>query len=720
LSSATEDAGLLRQSLLRAIAHGAAPQAGIALGYWADAAMLQSYWADRVFRLLGDAGQLDTAARAKLGELAASATVMRDDLLVVEQGWWAQASLAEWDNVKKLDRSSSVLSRVRQDAIDDAKAAGCADGPDLPLRLAAKVAQADALLAGRGPVDFVPAAQEWASDVAHDPQSHPALAQRLRTAAEAEALRQHGDLPAARDLELSSRAADALQTRAAEHPGPADFPAYVSAFSDLQKELRLDTGCCSATPAEQSVIRQSAAAARQRMQGWAGLTDGLGNRVAARSHGGKADESPRAAARAAESAAIVAAGDAATHRASPTTRSGMPPAFAVVPVAAAHIQSAVTVTQKLATAQQLDAIDRKQQDLLQQTSTAVPAEAPSLAQRQQQVADSIATVAAGAEPVAIFSDGESSANARQAEAATLLSIGQRLAEMPQQLAAAQEAMNDAAAAAAHADAARADLTRLSAGPKNSGSADLIHAAQRAADQTSADANDANHRLGQAMRPVLPGTAREMGSQLAPFAPEASAAQTVITDQLAPALAEFEKEIQARDAGAADRAGGPARNAIAAAQQALADAQDALAARDPLVTASSSARAAVASLRHSPPDFSTAVRHQTQVTLALLRAWDQTIHGAAAQRLAAVPGLQPLFATTAVTGPAGGGAAGAGTGGVPLAAQLRPLVAEPWGQTPGQTDGVTDGAGSDNADPPGFEDALRLYFEALGQAQKEGK
>jgi len=102
-----------------------------------------------------------------------------------------------------------------------------------------------------------------------------------------------------------------------------------------------------------------------------------------------------------------------------------------------------------------------------------------------------------------------------------------------------------------------------------------------------------------------------------------------------------------------------------------------------------------------------------VTLSLSRAWDQSIHGAAAQRLAAVPGLQPLFTTGE------GPTVGIGAGDAPLAAQV--AHGRQWGRLQGQGGDANSGGGAGNsADPPGFEDALRLYFEALGKAQKEEK
>jgi hypothetical protein len=716
LSSATEDAGLLRQSLLRAIAHGAPRQSAIALAGWVDAATVQSYWADRLFQQLGDRATLDAPARAKLTDLAASAGTMRDQLLAVDQGLWAEAALAELENLKNAHQAGGLSARVQQDAADDAKSAGCAGCAD-PSALSAKVAAAAAMMASQAPVDFSAAAQQWAQELCADPHTPPSLWQRLRSAAEAEALRQRGDLPAARDLELSSRAADSLQSMASEHGLTpwinGESKSFVAAMSSLVQEWQTNDAANPPSP-EPPAIRQAAIDARKQMARWARMTEAKTSRVASGSHPGG---SPHAAARSAESAALAAAAQSAGHYASATTRpaasaiAGSP--FSTGPASAARMRSGGTIGQKLETAQQIDAIDQRQQDLLQQTSVAAPAEAPTLAQRQQQVADSIATVAAGHEPAAI-GDEAGAANWRQREAATLAAIGQQLAEMPQQLATAQEAMSDAITASAHADAAMADVARLARGSKNATSAELVRAAKRAAQQSSADASDAARRLGQLTQPVSPATSRQMAQALAPFAPEASAAEAVISDQLLAALTEFQRAMRGRDVNGGVGAASSARDAIGVAEQALADAQNALAERDPLVTASSSARAAVASLRRSPPDFSTAVRHQTQVTLSLSRAWDQSIHGAAAQRLAAVPGLQPLFAIGA--GPA---AEGVGDGGAPLAEQV--AHGRQWGRFQGQgSDSSVGSAAGGNAAPPGFEDALRLYFEALGKAQKDGK
>jgi hypothetical protein len=713
LSSSMEDAGLLRQSLLRIIAHAAPRQSAIALAGWVDSATVQSYWADRLFRQLGDQATLDATARAKLTELATWAGLVRDQLQGVDQGLWAEAALAELENVKNAHQASGVLARVQQDACDDAKAAGC--GAD-PSALAAKIAAAATVTASQAPVDFVAAAQQWVQELSADPHTPPSLSQRLRSAAEAEALRQQGDLPAARDLELSSRAADSLQSMANEHGSTpwinGELKSFASALSALLQEWQANVAVNPQSPESPSIL-QAAISARKEMDRWVRMTEGPSSRVATGSHA----NSPHAAATSAESAALSAVAQSVRHHASASTRPGSSAIAAATlpigPVSAAHMQSSSTISQKLETAQQIDTIDRRQEDLLQQTTVAAPGEAPTLAQRQQQVADSIATVAAGQEPAAIGDDG-GAANWRQREAATLLAIGQQLAEMPQQLATAQEALSDAITASAHSDAARADVARLTAGPKNITSGELVQAAQRAARQSSADASDAGRRLGQLSEPVSAATGRHIAEQLAPFAPEASAAQLAISDQLVEALTDFEKAMRARDANAGVGAASSARDAIAIAEQALADAQNALADRDPLVTATSSARAAVASLRHSPPDFSTAVRHQTQVTLSLSRAWDQSIHGAAAQRLAAVPGLQPLFALGA-----GSAATGIGAGGAPLAAQV--AQGRQWGRLQGEgSDPSIGSAADDNADPPGFEDALRLYFEALGKAQKEGK
>src|SRR5207302_5766768 len=94
-------------------------------------------------------------------------------------------------------------------------------------------------------------------------------------------------------------------------------------------------------------------------------------------------------------------------------------------------------------------------------------------------------------------------------------------------------------------------------------------------------------------------------------------------------------------------------------------------RDPLVAAKWFARAAADELSTQSADLKTAERHQRQASAALSRAWDQTIHQAAAERLAGLPTMQPVFAAGLPTDTSAGG------GLAPTTRPTRSFLAQEW-------------------------------------------
>jgi hypothetical protein len=134
------------------------------------------------------------------------------------------------------------------------------------------------------------------------------------------------------------------------------------------------------------------------------------------------------------------------------------------------------------------------------------------------------------------------------------------------------------------------------------------AADRAARQMEQDAKDAEERTRRLCLPVLPAAAEALAERLGPFAPETAGARDAVSQQLVPALREFEQSALRKDddaASAADRAASSARTAIDIAQSQLALAQSAFTERDPLVAAKWFAHAAADSLAQSPPDVKAA-------------------------------------------------------------------------------------------------------------------
>ena len=125
-----------------------------------------------------------------------------------------------------------------------------------------------------------------------------------------------------------------------------------------------------------------------------------------------------------------------------------------------------------------------------------------------------------------------------------------------------------------------------------------------------------------------------------------------------------------------------------------------------------AKEASAALSRTPPNMPMARKNQQGASTALSRAWDQSIHQAAAARLAELPSTLSLFALYPIRGE------GAGNGVAMSPTQAGAPAAREWGRLQArEADGMN--ASVHELDPPGYEDALKVYFEALGQAATPG-
>ena len=190
-------------------------------------------------------------------------------------------------------------------------------------------------------------------------------------------------------------------------------------------------------------------------------------------------------------------------------------------------------------------------------------------------------------------------------------------------------------------------------------------------------------------------------------PESDGARNAIVTELTPALESLNAALSGGGEDAVDRSAADTREAIQGTQRELAAARDLLMKRDPLAAARWFARAAAESLSASPPDVGGARRHQAGVFESLSRAWDQSIHQAAAERLSVVPSLAGVLGPPSPNSRGGQGAAGSG----PFANNQQ------WDRFRDEGPGL-DSAMHD-AEPPGYEQPLKLYFEALGRTG-EGK
>jgi hypothetical protein len=291
--------------------------------------------------------------------------------------------------------------------------------------------------------------------------------------------------------------------------------------------------------------------------------------------------------------------------------------------------------------------------------------------------------------------------------------------MPQQLGQTQQAAEEQRQAASRADSARKGVDQTPDEDRP--------VAMRRADQAERAWADAAQRTEQVSQPVQPDAAEGLAASLAPFTPETSPAKAAIDEQLSPALRQLQQGIKSEDAAAVDKAAGQARRAISAAQEELRKAQAELMDRDPLVAARMFAEAAARSLESTPADLQTAGTQQRNSASALAKAWDNSVHDAAALRLSGVPGMESLFGMpshdTKLTGASIASGSGVGSGrksgkgrtvrdpvtlmGIPGLREwgrLRPRVSE------GRSASVRE------TDPPGYEQSLKVYFETLGQGQ----
>ncbi|HEY8667721.1 MAG TPA: hypothetical protein VIL86_13730, partial [Tepidisphaeraceae bacterium] len=238
------------------------------------------------------------------------------------------------------------------------------------------------------------------------------------------------------------------------------------------------------------------------------------------------------------------------------------------------------------------------------------------------------------------------------------------------------------------------------------------AANKAAEQAEKDLADAKAKLADAQQPVLPDASQSISVKLNDFQPETLGAVNAIDQQLTPALRLLEQAIAARDAAGVERSAGQSRQAIEAVQAELRKAMDELNQRDPLVAAKWFAKAAASALQRRPPDLNAARTNQQNATAALTRAWDSSIHQAAADRLAGTRSMQSLYTITLALD----GGAGSGVGVAPTSIIGAAPGAREWGRF---RERPADDLNSSlrDADPPGYEDSLKLYFDAISKAQE---
>jgi hypothetical protein len=706
LANASESATLLRQCLCRTILHTRTSAQCVALCQWSDSAQMLAQTADQLFQLRGDTEGTSQPLDPQLQRSLDRAHFLAD---VVTKAWEAQLAavlLAEREDLaaaKQKPSSPAIDAGLKALKID-------ASAMDVTSRLQSMIDAGKTLSQGAHLVDYSAAARLWADDLARGSHANPGLNRRLAAAAEAEAVRPDADLQRARDLQIASRAAATIASSFAEKEpeestAAASATAFASALSALQQESVLRGQPAGTVPrGELKAAMIAAATARGQLISWA-PEPGLPGPSVGSAGAATPQTSPAVVKRDAEDLALQASAASAERDYDRAARlddvlnhhlkesSPIPGSVPRDPDEQLDVVQQ-RVAASMSEARTLDGIGQTLNAVVKRTRDAEHSQSDDLASRQREVADQIGEVVTQMEDT-----GDSNAsepNSRERAAAAFLAVQEQIAAMPQALSDAQSAAAAARSARERVERAQAAEARL----KGRVSDEDRGMAHRATAEAISESDEATDRLEASMTSLNSARAASWADELGVYAPESTSACDGIQTQLVAALTDFDRAVHGADAQAIDRMAGGVRAAVESVERELAGAQDALTERDPLVAAGSFAGAAADSLAQSPPDVNGALEQQVRATGALARAWDQSIHDAAAQRLSIVPSLQPVFgpATPGKSMPWADSANGGG-----------------WGHLQSQEAESVNFTGHDS-DPAGYEEPLRIYFQALGKAQ----
>lgn len=751
LSAAGSSGALVRRALIRGIGREPPPELSAAMLGWIDEAQVLSASAEVLFRELGgdtrppESGngsggvpsrqrpskqELATLAR----ELASQGDRLAEQLRIARDGQRAAVVLADLENAAATekrgapkgadkatnDRFKQQVSRLREEISSAGKSLGLQPSSgDFKQKLQQLVDRAAGQARGRPGLDLASRAREWSQRVQQRDWRPVVFDERLAALAQAESVRPGGDLRIARDLNLAARAAAAIEAggdRSRPTPvSPATANAYVSAIEALLREHELLRRPNDVrTEQEVGAVTSNADKARALMEQWAGPAGWAALPVVGSA---AATTNPATGIRTAglevvamQAGAAAAGGDYSTaRRADQTLERQLATQTAgsdVSTEAMGKVHRAVRATETISAA------ETTQKSLVERTAAANPTDAPAVADAQRRLADDLMIAGAYRTPT----PAGSSADARDKAGEAYLSTQNRLVAVPQQLAEVLEADTTFREAAARAARAKEEADRAPA--------DQRAAARRMAEMAVAERNSAGATLTERLRVLEPATAQLLLVQLDGVAggeiEPVSAARDAVGLRLMPALKSLaeaaavpsgEKPPTSRDR--IDRAAAEVRQAVEAAQLAVARSQEDLALQDPLTSARWYARAAADALSRKPPDFRSAEKAQRSSIALLSQARQETLRYASGQRMMAIRTARPL-PVTAQDVPAA----------VASESNLPPVSAWSWlsGEfrrlRPREMDDSTGLL--HRSDPPGYEAAIKAYFEAIDKVKQDAE
>ena len=281
LTSASEAASLLSQSLMRVIVHSRSPALNVALAEWIDLAQALSFRSDELFRSTSQS----PAERARITAALADARRLAWQIRTAASGERAAAALGDIANLRMLQQSMGVsvrsrfgkrrvLGHLRDDIhASEAELHIASGGGDLESRFAALVDQESTYL-NTGAADRLRRrrARQWEMGLFRLTRSNTAaLMLRLLAAAHAQAVRFDADARWSADLLLGSRAVATIESQLTSDEAAAK--AAINSLPDVLGVLQAQHDKANnVRPATTMPMTQSSLAvqARTQLSQWAG------------------------------------------------------------------------------------------------------------------------------------------------------------------------------------------------------------------------------------------------------------------------------------------------------------------------------------------------------------------------------------------------------------------------------------------------------------------
>lgn len=486
---------------------------------------------------------------------------------------------------------------------------------------------------------------------------------RIAIAAQTQILRADSDLQWARDLQTIARA---MSRNADEVP-----KGFVEAVRAVERIHRLADEKVSASD------RSAADAARKQLREWAGEVRQVAN----------ADEPSSA-----DPVSKLASMELQHQRAMAEAQEGksaQPEQWQAPAVAREEPQSQ---------AEAISEIAQQQARVARRTESASVETASALSNQQAQIAEALRQVEREQQE-GFFDVDEAAERERMLE--SLRAAQRALADLPQQLASVQRQAQTLQQMRDAADQAAKDA-------RDAAAQDRV-AADRASTEASRRLDEARDQFAESIRSLASSASQSLRSS----AEQLGALGTPMTNgdrELGSAIDSFQKSVSAANMPAAAQEQAKVLSAVAELQASLRIVQRQAVDRDPVIAARFFADKAAEAMRQLPPDLPAAREYQKETGDALRGAWDAAMARTVKDKLESVPAFQSVFFDDLAFD---------GSDATVGMLDFDRTVTPQWGRLRDKRDSNTTTAAGAFM-PAGFEQQLKLYFEALDKARSDDK